>query len=98
MSVQIQICVACGHAHFPDMLLCASCAGASFSHACVEGGKLIAATDICYRVGGRTGDAKLLGLLETDPKTLVLARMEIKARPGQWLRLSLVGDAVWACV
>lgn len=88
MSITVQTCRACGHRHYPGLLLCASCAGAEFTAEEVAEGTVVAATRLHYQVGS-AGDAPvLLGVLrigEDGPQ--VVARLDRDATPGDRLAL-----------
>ena len=72
MSLRVPVCAACGRAAFPRRLLCPDCGGSEWRDELVDAGVLEAATQRDARVGA----------VRTSLGPLVIARLEVDARPG----------------
>jgi uncharacterized protein len=85
MSIPVQVCDACGHAVFPERVLCPRC-GSRDWHA-VEAAGGVAAEVTTHRAGGRVAS------VATSLGPVVIARAAPGVVPGTEVDLELEGGA-----
>lgn len=96
MSINMQVCQACGQSHYPPALLCFHCGSSEFRSSEVAGGRVIARTDVAYQVGGDPDETIWLGVVQTDAVTRVIARLTEPAYSSDHVLLELSGNVLLA--
>jgi uncharacterized protein len=92
-GIPIWICRACGHAVFPQRLLCPNCGGADWREEAAERGALEELTEAVFRTGGEHVTRRLASV-RTDQGPVVIARVLDDAQRGAAVTLALSDGAV----
>jgi uncharacterized protein len=86
-GLPVAVCSRCGHAVFPERLLCPTCGGADWRTKEIRRGVVEESTLVRRAPGGPLPERAALGTVQLDGGPVVVARLEPSLRPGASVRL-----------
>ena len=88
MSVELSVCVGCGHVYFPQRELCHRCSGRAWTTITVSDGVLEDSTTLLHQIGAEPPVNAHLGAVRTSAGPLLLSRLKEPGAPNMRVRLT----------